>query len=287
MLRRIVFTLLLTFPFPTAFSQITMHDDLGREVVLAGPATRVVSLAPSITETICAVGACDNLIGVTDYCNVPAEVRTKAHVGGLINPSIEAIVNLRPDLVVVTPEGNVKESFSQLERVGTTVFVSNPRSVAGIYKSIRDIGQLTGREESADSLVRSMMERADRLRGSADHRPRVLLAVALQPLIVVGRGTFLAEMIDLAGGDNIARESELTYPPWSREQVLASDPEVIILTSGLVKDSSQLLELFPEWKAISALSTGAVCSIDADLLSRPGPRIIEGMEAIHDCIIRK
>lgn len=277
---RISFLLLLVLAH-NASGQITLRDDLGRELRLQAPAQRVVSLAPSITETVCAVGAIRQLAGITDYCNYPDEVQSKQSVGGVVNPNIEVIVSMEPDLVLVTPEGNVKDSFSLLEQVGIPVFVTNPRTLEGIRKSITDIGILTGHETAAESLVAAMNAEEVALHRSNRDRRRVMVVVALQPLIVAGSGTFLAEMISLAGGNNIAAGSPLSYPSFSREEVVAADPEVIILSSGLGRD---LPGLFPEWKEVTALQQNAVCTIDADVLSRPGPRVLEGIRAIRSCI---
>jgi len=264
-----------------ADGQITLRDDLGRNLHLERPAQKIVSLAPSITETVCAVGAIAQLSGITDYCNYPSEVRSKQSVGGVVNPNIEVIVSLEPDLVLVTPEGNVKDSFSLLEQLGIPVFVTNPRTLEGIRKSVSDIGILTGNEVTAESLVTAMETEEASLRRMNEPTRRLMVVVALHPLIVAGTGTFLSEMINLAGGDNIAGGSSLSYPSFSREEVVEADPEVIILSSGLPGD---LRGLFPEWKSVTALAQQAVCTIDADLLSRPGPRVLEGVRAMRRCI---
>ncbi|MDH4068818.1 MAG: helical backbone metal receptor [Ignavibacteria bacterium] len=279
---RILFLLLsILVIMHAADGQITLRDDLGRNLHLERPAQKIVSLAPSITETVCAVGAIAQLSGITDYCNYPSEVRSKQSVGGVVNPNIEVIVSLEPDLVLVTPEGNVKDSFSLLEQLGIPVFVTNPRTLEGIRKSVSDIGILTGNEVTAESLVTAMETEEASLRRMNEPTRRLMVVVALHPLIVAGTGTFLSEMINLAGGDNIAGGSSLSYPSFSREEVVEADPEVIILSSGLPGD---LRGLFPEWKSVTALAQQAVCTIDADLLSRPGPRVLEGVRAMRRCI---
>ena len=144
--------------------QITLTDDLQRQVTLPRSASRIVSLAPSITESLFAIGAGDQVIGVTDYCNFPPEARSCRRVGGMINPSIETIVGLAPDLIVVSMEGNTRQDFTTLTALRIPVFVCNPRSFEGINRSLRQLGSLTGRLREATRLTDSLSRRAARLR---------------------------------------------------------------------------------------------------------------------------
>ena len=273
----------LTFALITssALAQISLTDDLNRTITLPSPAQRIVSLAPSITETLFALGAGDRIIGVTDYCNFPEEAKTKQRVGGLVNPSIEKIVSLGPDLIVMTTEGNLQEDFKRLESLGVPVFVTNPRTLEGIYKSTTDLGMLSGEMERALHVVSNMRQRVEGIRSHQAQRSKAMLVVSLHPLMVVGSGTFLAEVLDLAGGDNVAAGTGLTYPTFSREAVVAADPEVLILTSDIFLNQEDLLRVYPEWRNLRAFRNARVFPIDADLISRPGPRVIDGLEALH------
>ena len=201
-----VLALLLCLPHhPIGFPQIEILDDLNRTVSLPSSAQRIVSLAPSITETLFAIAAGNQAVGVTDYCNYPKEATAKAHVGGITNPSIETIVSLQPDLIILSMEGNVREDFEKLLGFGIPVFVSNPRTLHGIYKSIEDLGILTDRTEEAAQLVHSMQAREESvIRTVPKTKKRTLLIVSLQPLIVVGGGTFLSELLSIAGAMNLA-----------------------------------------------------------------------------------
>jgi len=270
-------------------AQISLTDDLNRAITLTAPAQRVVSLAPSITETLFAIGAGDQIVGVTDYCNYPEPTRAKKRVGGITNPSIEAVVGLNPDLLIVSMEGNVREDFVKLTGLGVPVFVSNPRTLRGIYKSINDLGLLTGRTAEARRLEQSMQSRETAITASTEMRiqRKVMLVVSLQPLIVVGSGTFLSELLDLASAENIARGSASSYPTYSRETVLAQDPDVIIIMSGLMPDPGELIRLFPEWQRLSAIKHENVFDIDADIVSRPGPRAIDALETLYTIVHRK
>lgn len=258
--------------------QITLTDDLQRQVTLPRSASRIVSLAPSITESLFAIGAGDQVIGVTDYCNFPPEARSCRRVGGMINPSIETIVGLAPDLIVVSMEGNTRQDFTTLTALRIPVFVCNPRSFEGINRSLRQLGSLTGRLREATRLTDSLSRRAARLRiEGSQRRTPMLLLVSVQPLMAVGAGTFLHELITVAGGNNLAASTGLTYPSLSREMVLTADPDVLLVTSDALDSSEILASLYPEWTRLSAVRTGHVYRVDADLISRPGPRSIEGL----------
>lgn len=263
-------------------AQIRVVDDLGRTVTLARPAGRIVSLAPSITECLFALGAGDLVKGVTDYCNYPPEARLKQHVGGMINPSIEAVVGLEPDLVVMSMEGNERDDFRRLTSFGTPVFVSNPRTLAGIYSSLRSLGALAGREQSADTLIAGLQsrERAIRKAGSGLLPVRVLLLVSLQPLMCAGSKTFIDELVRAAGGTNLAARARGTYPSYSRENVIADNPQVIVMTSDLLPGQTALTSVFPEWRGIDAVRNNRVYRLDSDLVSRPGPRALNALEKL-------
>jgi iron complex transport system substrate-binding protein len=265
-----------------ADSELTLQDDLGRTLSLPAPASRIVSLAPGITESLFAIGAGRQLVGVTTYCSYPPEARQKPSVGGMTTPSIEAITALSPDLVVATVEGNLREDVRTLERIGIPVFVTNPRTLEAIQHSLTQLGILTGHGEEARHLVRTLQQREDSLRREASTPPvRTMLILALQPLVVAGSNTFLDDLLRAAGAENIGARSPGSYPTISREAVAAGDPEVLILLSDAAADTSTLLEQFPEWRTLSAIRTGHVFIVDADLLSRPGPRSLEGLALLN------
>jgi iron complex transport system substrate-binding protein len=272
----------ILFFHPGLHAQINVVDDLRRTVNLARPAERIVSLAPSITECLFVLGAADQVKGVTDYCNYPPEARLKPHVGGMINPSIEAVVGLEPDLIVLSMEGNIREDFRRLTSFGTPVFVSNPRTLEGIYRSLRALGTLTGREDSARHFVAGLRSRENAIRSAAEGRPpvRVLLMVSVQPLMCAGGNTFIDELLRVAGGTNLASRAHGTYPSYSRENVITDDPEVIIVMSDILARGATLTALFPEWGSVDAVRNGRVFRLDADIVSRPGPRALDALEKL-------
>jgi len=266
-------------------SELTLQDDLGRTLTLAAPAARVVSLAPGITESLFAIGAGEELVGVTSYCTYPREAREKRSVGGMISPSVEAITALSPDLVLATVEGNLRDDVLALERIGIPVFITNPRNLEGIRRSITQLGILTGHRLEAQRLTATLREREDSLRRTAARPPvRTLLILALHPLVVVGGGTFLDDLLGAAGAKNLGNESAGSYPTISRESVAVGDPEVLILLSDAAADTSTLLEQYPEWRRLSAVRNGRLVILDADLLSRPGPRALEGLALLHSIL---
>jgi len=272
----------ILFLHPGLRAQITVVDDIGRTVVLARPAERIVSLAPSITECLFALGAGDRVKGVTDFCNYPPEARLRQHVGGMINPSIEAVVGLEPDLIVLSMEGNVRDDFRRLTSFGMPVFVSNPRTLEGIYRSLRALGRLTGTEPSAQQIVAQLTLREDAVRSAAGRTPpvRALLVVSLQPLMCAGSNTFIDELLRVAGGTNLASHARGTYPSYSRENVIADDPEVIIVMSDILSEGAPLTALFPEWGSVLAVRTHRVFRLEADIASRPGPRALDALETL-------
>jgi iron complex transport system substrate-binding protein len=272
----------ILFFHPGLNAQVNVVDDLQRTVILARPAERIVSLAPSITECLFALGAGDQVKGVTDFCNYPPEARLKPHVGGMINPSIESVVGLEPDLVVLSMEGNIREDFRRLTSFGTPVFVSNPRTLEGIYRSLEALGTLTGKEDSARHLVATLRSREQAIRRAAGGKPRVraLLLVSLQPLMCAGNNTFIDELLRAAGGTNLASRARGTYPFYSRENVIADDPGVIIVMSDILRAGATLTTMFPEWGSVDAIRNGRVFRLNADLVSRPGPRALDALDEL-------
>lgn len=270
----------------TGIPEWSAVDDLGRTIRLASPAKRVVSLAPSVTETLFAIGAGDQIVGVTDYCNYPPAAATKQRVGGVINPNIEAIVGLKPDLIILSMEGNARDDFNKLQTLNIPLFVTNPRTLTGIHNSIRALGLLTDHDSIAALIVEKMRATEDSVSALPVQKKSVLVVVSLQPLIVVGEKTFLSELLALAGGVNAVGTSVSTYPTLSREAVIASNPDVIIIMSEALRNVDDLLLFFPEWKSLRAVAGGHVFRIDSDLVSRPGPRSSEALLALYNIIQR-
>lgn len=261
--------------------EIVVQDDLGRTVSLPRPAKRIVSLAPSLTESLFAVGAGDRVAGRTDFCDTPAEARRVPSIGGMINPSIESIIARTPDLVVVSMEGNLREDYQRLLSLGIPVFVSNPRTLEGIYRSLGQLALLSGCDAGGKRLVDSLRAKESALRSRIPRtRSSVLLLVSIHPLMAAGANTLLDNLLAISGGINLAAPLRGHYPAISREAVLAGDPETILLTSEVVGSTSELTTLFPEWSRLRAMRLGRIHRVDANIISRPGPRALQGLELL-------
>jgi iron complex transport system substrate-binding protein len=264
---------------------LVLRDMLGREVSMPGLPSRIVSLVPSVTETTFALGGQDRLIGVSDFCDWPPAARAKPRVGGMINPSLEAIVALRPDLVVGTDEGNREETFLQLQRIGVPVYVVHARKVSEMYELIARVGELTARGDAVASLVADIRHRIDAVRAkvSGRPRPRVLYVVWPDPLLVPGRDSHLTEMIELAGGQSITAQEPVSYVRFSVEAAVARAPEVIVLADHSSGASTAGRAAPEKWQALAsvpAIRAGRLYSVDLSILHRYGPRVPDGLEIL-------
>lgn len=289
LLRIILFSsvFLISFsPYRQEDKKLSAIDDLGRTVTISQPIRRVVSLAPNITEILYAIGADSVLAGVTDYCDYPPQAKQKPRMGGMIDPNIETIVGTRPDLILMSVEGNSRLDFEKLEKLSIPVFATNPRTIDGVMKSILDIGKLTGTSGRAEQLVAQLLFRRDSTISKYRERehPRVLVVFSLTPLMVAGDGSFVNELITDAGGINLGAKGKGSYPLFSREEIVRLQPDKIILASDIALSPDKLLQRFPEWQTLHAASHNGILTIDASLVSRPGPRIIDGLALLAQII---
>ncbi|MFQ5839675.1 MAG: ABC transporter substrate-binding protein [Candidatus Methylomirabilales bacterium] len=265
---------------PSAEARL-LTDMAGRQVELQEPPGRIVSLAPSLTEILFALGAGDAVVGVTDYADYPPEVRKKVSVGGGLDPNLEVIVALRPDLVLASADTNRWDALLQLERLKIPVFGVRPAGLEGVLTSIQKVGEVVGRLGQAEALIATMRRRmavvSEKVRGLA--RPQVLYVVWVDPLVVAGRGTVIDDLIRVAGGRNTVRAPG--FPRYGLEEIFAHPPDLILLASdrGGRKDW-KLLRRLPAWREMRAVREGAVRAIDATVVNRPGPRIAEAVELL-------
>lgn len=268
---------------------ITLGDALGAQVRLGAPPIRIVSLAPSITEILFAVGAGGLVVGVTDFCDYPPEARFREKIGGFSNPSLEKIAALNPDLVLAARH-NPRELLDRLRDLGTPVFALNPSTVDEVAEAVGTVGRLTGRGERADSLAFLMRSRiqavVDKVR-DLPTRPRVLWCELKAPTYSAGRGSFIGDLIELAGGTNLAADAGVTWPQLGLEAIVAMDPEVILTSSDRADELPSLVASLRQragWGNVTAVRQGAVRYVDLDLIGRPGPRIVDGLLAIAQAI---
>ena len=264
---------------PVLFS---IKDDLGREIAFEKFPNRIISLAPNLTEILFSIGAGDKLVGVTNYCNFPPEAVAINKVADLVSVNYEAVVAANPDLVLITVEGNSKESFDKITSMGINVFVSNPRNLDGILKSVKDFGTLTNNTHKADSVSNHISTKIDSLNKSILHKssPKTLFLVSIAPIISIGENTYLNEVIKLSGGENVCAESQINYPVINREEVLAKMPDYILLPNDLNTTPAEVLKVYPEWKVLSATKNNRIKLFNADLIQRPATRVAEAVEEI-------
>jgi iron complex transport system substrate-binding protein len=265
----------------------TIRDMLGRSVSIPDGPLRVVSLAPSLTEIVFALGRGEWLVGVTDYCDYPAAARSRPRVGGPVTPDLERIVVLRPDVVLATAEGNPRDRVAQLTRLSVPVFAVKPEGYAGILASVETLGRLLRAEATAAVLLKEIQGRVDAVRRavSGRPRPRVLYLLWMDPLIAVGPAAFIHDLIEMAGGENVVRERAVPYPRLSWEEVVASSPEVILVASHREgTDRPTNGNGWNAWKSVPAIRTGRVIAVPGDPIHRPGPRVAEGVERLARAI---
>jgi len=283
MIRALAAVALLALASPA--HALVLRDMLGREVTLAGPPTRIVSLVPSVTESAFALGGEARIIGVSDFCDWPPAARAKPRVGGMVNPSLETLVALKPDLVVGTDEGNREETFVQLQRLGIPVYIVHAHRISEMYDLIARVGALTGRRDAVGPLVAGIQRRIDAVRAAVKARPapRVLYVLWPDPLLVPGRDSHLTEMIELAGGRSITAGEPVSYVRFSIEAAVARAPEVIVLADHSTGASTAGRAAPEKWQALTsvpAIRAGRLYSVDLSVLHRYGPRVPEGLELL-------
>lgn len=276
--RLVLFSLLVvTLPVRAA----TLIDAAGRRVELHGPPHRIVSLAPSVTEILYVLGAGDAVVGVTDFANHPPEVKTKPTVGGGINPNLEAIVALQPDLVLVSADANRWDTLTQLDHLKIPAYGVKPVGVEGVFISIAKIGEIVGRHGEAERVIADMRRRMTAVSEKVKNRPppKVLYAVWIDPLVVAGQGTVIHDLIQMAGGENVVQEAG--FPRYSLERIFLHPPDVVILAlDGGGPGDQEILHRLPGWKEMRAVRDGAAHVLDANVMNRPGPRIVEAVEVL-------
>jgi len=265
----------------------TFKDALGREVTLKGEPLRIVSLAPSLTEVLYFLGLGQRVVGVTKFGYYPPDAARKPKVGSYIELNVEKIISLFPDLVIGTVDGNKPGVVDLLNQAGIQVFIVNPRNVKQAIETIAIIGQVCGVGKKTGLLTRRLNRRVNRILEEirTKERPLVFLQINVRPIMTVNKNTIHHDLIRLAGGRNMTRNEPITYPRISIEEVIRKKPEVIIISSmergGRFEKARQE---WLKWRSIPAVKNNRVHLIDSDLIDRPSPRIIDGLEAMSRII---
>jgi iron complex transport system substrate-binding protein len=273
--------LFLFIPSVSHSGNVTLKDEVGREVAFPFPPKRIVSLAPNITEILFSLGLDEEVVGVSIHCNYPEKVKSRVRVGSYISIDFERVISLRPDLIIATGAGNPREVVERLERLGFPTFVIFPKRFDDVLRSIRHLGRVVAKEKEALSIIESMQRRKERVVQLTQNlsRPKVFLQVGESPIVTVGKGSFGDDLIRLSGGENVAGNDREMYPRLGMEEILKRSPEVILISSMNPRgDYEKVFREWERWKMIPAVKQGRMHLIDSDLIDRPSPRIIDGLE---------
>lgn len=254
-------------------------DDLGRKVEVPEKIDRVISLAPNLTEIVFAVGGGDKLVGVTTFCNYPTQAQAIRKVSDTQTPNIETIVALQPQLVFVSTSSQLEAFTKVLTEQKIAVFVTAPNRLDDIYKSIATVGEILEMADRAEGLVRKMRSEVADVRDSTigRARPKVFVQIDKNSLYTIGKDSFITDIIAQAGGISATADLATDYPNLSRETALAMNPDVIVISES--EGNREQNEVF---RNSPAVKNGRVFLIDADLLSRPGPRIVDALKQIAE-----
>lgn len=270
-----------------AVAPITLTDGLGRTMTLDKPAQKIVSLAPSNTEMLFAVGAGGQVVGRDDFSDYPPEAENLPKVGGDMGKyNLEAITKLQPDLVLAA-EINTPEQVQAIENLGLKVFyLSNPKTFEGIYDVLGTVGKLAGREKETAALNDGLKKRVEAVKVKiAPISSRFSVFYELDGTDpskpwTTGPGTYMDEMLSMAGGSNVAHGLNAAWAQISQEELLVQNPSVILLGDGAYGTTPEMVAARPGWGEIQAVKAGQIYTFDDDLVSRPGPRMVDGLELI-------
>ena len=273
MSRRLLLTVLLL--------AISFACNSGPKPASAGPVTRVVSLAPNLTEIVFAVGAGDKLVGRTSYCDYPPEAKAVAEIGDTLHPSLERIIALKPQVVLISTSSQLEVFTQQLQNQNITVFVTDPHDLEGVFRSIQQIGEMLGQKEQSDQLVQKLRERTNAVEQAVKGKPpvRVFYQVSGEPLYTAGHDAFVTDLMRRAGITSVTADVPGAWPKYSNESALAAKPEAIILPTGGSMGSANS-DVTEALRQSPAALQGRVYKINDDYLTRPGPRAIDGLEAM-------
>ena len=293
-MKRYLYSLLLNLVLIVALPPIVSAGDLravtdllGRQMLVPEQPRRVVALAPSITEIIYALQMDKHLIGATRYSDFPAAAKSLPKVGSYIQLDVERIVALKPDLCVGIRDGNPLAAVEQLQGLDIPVFAVNPRDLESVMQSILAIADLLGATHKARAIIDDMTARIQKVKActaKTTRIPRVFFQIGVSPIVSVGSHTFIDELITLAGGVNVAAGSN-PYPRFSREQVIALAPDVIVISS-MDRETvfEQLKKEWQQWPAIPAVANKAIFIVPSNIFDRPTPRLVDGLELLAQYI---
>jgi iron complex transport system substrate-binding protein len=263
---------------PTVTREVT--DGSGRRVRVPVRPERIITLAPNLTEIVYAVGAGARLVGNTTFCDYPAEAKGVAKVGDTLQPSIERIIALRPQLILISTASQLEAFTRQLDEQNIAVYITDPHDLEGVFQSIEAIGDLVDERARAASLIASLRARAGAIEESVKRsKPvSVFYQVSAEPLYTAGRDSFITDLIRRAGGQSVTAAVPGAWPRYSDEAALAARPDAVIMATGDSMGAQANAELATPLRRSPAVLNNRVYKINGDYLSRPGPRLVDGLE---------
>ena len=257
---------------------VSVQDGSGREVVLVNRPRRIVSGTPSCTEILFAVGAGDQVVGVTKWCNYPEAAKDKENIGDIVPLNVEKVVALNPDLVVLQ-RLNGQEALDKLVQMGIPVLLLQADSFIGIMEAITMVGEAAGHQDEAQSLVCDLAGRLEAVKAKAKGNLKVLILLGGESLWTAGPGSFLDEAVTLAGGENVAYDLEGGWGELSSEIIIMRDPDVIITSSDV-----EAVYQNRTWRTLAAVKKRQVYQVDSNLFHRPGPRLFAALEELSELL---
>jgi iron complex transport system substrate-binding protein len=257
-------------------------------IVSAEPPKRIISLAPNITEILYSIGLGQNIVGVTSFCDHPEEAKRKNKVGGMSNPSLETVLALKPDIVIMTTDGNLKEFEERLRSLRIKTYVFQARRLSDISEGIRKLGAVLDVNSKADILAQEIDHSIKQYRQTSKKdksviQKKVLFVIWPEPLIVAGSGTLIDDSINLLGHRNIAAKAKTAYPKYSIEEIIRQSPDAILIGKGHSNIREMSKGLLKKLSLIPAVKNGNVFYL-SDNLYRTGPKIVEGIKEMAQCL---
>lgn len=268
-------------------SKQTFKDFLNREVTINFPPKQIISLAPSVTEMLFAIGLDKEIVGVTEFCNYPEKAKKIRRVGGYYKPSLELIVSLTPHLVIGAADGPNRMHLEKLSNLGVQCFFVKPKKLDDIIATMKTLAMITGKEETAKKTLLKMQTRVAQVDKTVkaiprEDRPKVFYALDQANLWTTGKKTFIDDLIKRAGGINIAGNKKGWYQ-YNLEALILHQPEVIIVVRGEKQKEKEVLANWQKYQTLRAVREKRIYTLDGDILSRPGPRAVDALEKFVKC----
>lgn len=267
-------------------SKITLKDDLGIEVKFDTLPKRIISMAPNITEGLYAIGAQDYIVGVTEFCDYPPEAKLETKVGGYDNANYEMVAALKPDVVLITVESTNRPMYQALKNLGIKMFVLNAKNVDGVAAMMKTLGKITGKEKEALAISSRLVTERDSIKtvNASGKKSNCLVIIGTNPIMTASRTSYINEIMELSGLQNIYADSPMDYPTISYEDITVKNPASILLPYDTVKVEKLKVELDDVKQHLSsteAIKKDNFIVVDNNVVFRPGPRVMDAVKLIR------